>query len=659
MSDPSSRLPARPSFEQLQKRAKDLLRDVREGDPDALERFRNTNPKSAAKPAYTLADAQFVIARESGFATWAALKKEIGVEPPPRADRYEQLAEALVAAYGGSEEALQTLHEVYGGAFTRSSTPFNAEALRAHVHQRLTPIVEMPEATAHLSLEHARLFLARLQGFETWDKLLDDVSVGTKTAPRKAKPVCYRIDWKEHAIEIGPIVSPKDWDEIAAAIEQHRIPRIEANGTVTDAALRRLSKLECVTALNLDGCLKLTDAGLAHLARMPQLRKLDLSGWKGSLTDQGLAVLAQLTELRHLEVCWQQHVSDAGLTHLSACTKLERVNVMGTPAGDGTLRALGGITGLKHLQTGRGVTDAGFAALHDVPRFKAWHGGEIEYSLMSSNAAPTFLLLDGPFTNAGLQQLRGLDGLFGLSFFWHCPEFTSEGLAVLRTLPRLGFLGCQDAHCDDEAMRQMAAIPELRMLMGQGAVATDAGYRALSRSQTLEYMWGRECTGLRNDGFAALSAMPALRGFALSLAQVDDAALSTLPRFPALRELVPMDVTDDSFRHIGACEHLEHLWCMYCRETGDAATEHLSDLKKLKSYYAGHTRITDRSLELLSRIDSLEKLEFWHCLSLTNAGAAKLAALPNLRELTIDGSPGVTRDVVDLFPAHVRVKYSA
>lgn len=264
----------------------------------------------------------------------------------------------------------------------------------------------------------------------------------------------------------------------------------------------------------------------------------------------------------------------------------------------------------------------------------------------------------GPFTDSGLADLVGLDGLFGLSFFWHSPAFTSIGLQPLRRLPNLGFLGCQGAHCDDEAMRQIAAIPRLRMLMGQGAVAGDKGWEALSRSQTIEYIWGRDCPNFTGRGFAALAAMPALRGIGVSCKSVDDASLSALPSFPALRQIMPMDVPDAGFRHVGRCENLEDLWCMYCRDTGDTATEHISRLSQLKTYYAGMTQITDRSLEILGRMDAFERLEFWACQGITDAGIAHLAALPRLREITIDGSPGVSRDVVALFPAPVHVKCS-
>jgi hypothetical protein len=313
---------------------------------------------------------------------------------------------------------------------------------------------------------------------------------------------------------------------------------------------------------------------------------------------------------------------------------------------------------LRRFKSGYAVTDAGLKLIHEFPMFKTWHGGEIKYGLMSAEADPNHLLIDGPFTNAGVASLLGLDGLFALSFFWHSPQFTSAGLAPLRHLPNLGFLGCQNQQCDDEAMRHIAAMPRLRMLMGQGTVASDDGFTALSRSQTIEYIWGRECPNLTGRGFAALKAMPALRGIALSCKNVDEAALSELPHFPALRELLPIDFSDAGFRHVGACQGLESLWCMYCQETGDMATQHIANLPRLKSYYAGKTRITDHSLKILGQMTSLERLEFWQCSGITNAGVADLANLPDLREVGLSGLPNVTRDAAALFPANVRVNYS-
>jgi hypothetical protein len=391
---------------------------------------------------------------------------------------------------------------------------------------------------------------------------------------------------------------------------------------------------------------------------MPQLQDLVLAGGSSPITDHALDVLRYLGELRHFQSCWTKGFTDKGLANLAFCPRLEDVNLLGTPSGDGVIRSLAGKRHLRRFKTGQKVTDGGLRLFHDFPMFKIWHGGETKYDLLSPEAEPTHLLIDGPFTNAGVASLVGLEGLFALTFFWHCPEFTSAGLATLKHLPNLGFLGCHNQHCDDEAMRHIAAMPRLRMLMGQGAVAGDNGFAALSRSQTIEYVWGRECPNLTGRGFAAFRGMPALRGIALSCKYVDDAALSELPRFPALRELLPMDVTDAGFRHVGACENLENLWCMYCQQTGDAATEHLADLARLKTYYAGKTQITDRSLQVLGRISSLERLEFRQCSGITDAGVKNLASLPRLREIVLSGLPQVGRDATALFSASVRVDYS-
>ena len=276
---------------------------------------------------------------------------------------------------------------------------------------------------------------------------------------------------------------------------------------------------------------------------------------------------------------------------------------------------------------------------------------------MEFDAGPTYAGVEGPFTAEGLRAIHDLDGVFALNLQWQAGTMDSSALGLLSSLARLGFLALNGDRCDDEAMRQIARLPHLRMLLAQGPVAGDAGFEALSASRSLEYYWGRECPNLGGRGFSALASMPSLKGLAVSCKNVDDASLAALARFPALRELMPMDVTDEGFRHVGRCERLEHLWCMYCRETGDRATEHISGLR-LRSYYAGLTKITDRSLELLARMTSLERINLHHCKGITDKGVRALAALPALRELTIEGSRTVTRGALAAFAPSVRVRYS-
>src|SRR5437660_1339857 len=96
MPDHTSHLPARPSLEQLRKQAKELLGDYRGGHAAAAARFRAISPR-LAYPArtenVTLADAQFVLAREYGFESWATLVHHVeAIQSSSRLEQYEKLA---------------------------------------------------------------------------------------------------------------------------------------------------------------------------------------------------------------------------------------------------------------------------------------------------------------------------------------------------------------------------------------------------------------------------------------------------------------------------------------------------------------------------------------------------------------------------------------
>jgi hypothetical protein len=644
MPDSPSKLPARPSLEQLSKQAKDLLRKCRAGESNALQ------------PGATLADAQFAVARQYGFGTWAKLKQHIASIRPEGLKQFEQLAQALADAYSsGDSNAIRNINWKYGTSFVWEH---KAGDMQRHLPQWFAADNRTPE----LALSDAQNIVANSYGFGNWSGFVESFRQ-ERADPRSApvfisnRPPFYKINWEEERLTVRGPQSDADWDEIIAVINEHRISRLDAGG-IGDDAMKRISRVDCLTDLGI-GSKSVTDDGLLQLARMPQLLSVSIGGWSTPITDRGLAVLSHLTNLRRFGAGWTQGISDKGLSHLARCEHLEEVNVMGTPSGDGAIQALAGKTKLHLFRTGANVTDAGLALFHQFPMFKTWHGGELQYNLMTFDPGPTFLMIDGPFTNSGLSGLAGLDGLFGLTFFWHCPAFTSAGLEPLKHLANLGFLGCQDQHCDNEAMRHIAEIPRLRMLMGQGAVADDDGFEALGRSSSIEYIWGRDCPNFAGRGFASLARLPSLRGFAISCKNVGDDSLSLLPKFPALRQFMPMDVSDAGFKHVGRCKDLEALWCMYCRDTGDAATGHIGKLKKLKHYYAGQTKITDRSLEILGRMASLERLEFWNCDGLTDAGIAQLVTLPNLKEVSLDGLRGVTKNVLSLFPSRVRVNYSS
>ncbi len=115
-----------------------------------------------------------------------------------------------------------------------------------------------------------------------------------------------------------------------------------------------------------------------------------------------------------------------------------------------------------------------------------------------------------------------------------------------------------------------------------------------------------------------------------------------------------MDIPDAGYRHVGKCQGLESLVLMYCRDATNAATEHIVRLPQLAYYFNSYTTITDRTPDLLSGMDTLERITFDACHGLTNEGVAKLARLPRLREVRVAGR-GITDAVRTMFPASVAV----
>jgi len=642
------------SLEHLRKEAKRWLKALRADDADARRRLERAYPAVPASPV--LRDVQHALSLEYGHENWTALKGALRQLSMDRSapllgarttEEFDHLANDLVLAFDAKDEtALARLNEHYGRTFT-------FDDLWAEIWRRVYSFRQRAfrEPNQSLRLDEAQIVVAQDAGFGSWSTLQRAVASG-------APPIApYEVDASDNSISPRRRLTDKEWDEVIAVMKERRITKLEAHGLMTDAVMARVATLDHVTTLGLDGSRELSDDGLLHLAQMPQLESLNLSEYPGGkLTDRGLAVLRHLTNLRAFEMTWQRGITDAGAAHLRWCDRLERVNLMGSPTGDGAIEALQGKPMLSHVSSGRLLTDQGLLLFQNFPRLKEWRGGEIDPAAKDIPGAGR-LLIDGPFTNKGLSGLAGLDGVFDLDLFWHVSGITSDGFVHLIDLANLRSLGADGQLSDDVAMRHIAAIPRLRRLRAQGAAATDDGFEALSRSKTLESFWGRECPNLGSRGFVAFSTMPSLRGLGVSLKNVDDAALATLPRFPALRELTPIDVKDDGFRHVGRCERLERLTCMYCRDTTDTATEHIARLQ-IRYYYAGLTQITDRSLQILGGMDTLEQVEFYECNGVTDRGLPFLARLPNLREVHLESLPGVTLEGTRVFPAHVRVKYS-
>jgi hypothetical protein len=135
------------NLEQQQKRAKELLRAARAGDPGALAKFRQGPPK--------LAEAQFAIARELRFANWAALKRHTAAMTRERS-RLEQNAHGPVHSDLALDGDLRTLHIRCGSDLRR---PLQDAGFRGDFHEHSYPYLIGPVREGPGCLEQRARFL--------------------------------------------------------------------------------------------------------------------------------------------------------------------------------------------------------------------------------------------------------------------------------------------------------------------------------------------------------------------------------------------------------------------------------------------------------------------------------------------------------------------
>src|SRR5712675_10717 len=97
----SKSLPSRPSLEQLKTQAKELLKALKSGEPADLQRFRENHPQgssvdtSARDVSWSLSDAQLVIAREYGAASWPKLRERVAAMLVATGDPMDLLRQAF------------------------------------------------------------------------------------------------------------------------------------------------------------------------------------------------------------------------------------------------------------------------------------------------------------------------------------------------------------------------------------------------------------------------------------------------------------------------------------------------------------------------------------------------------------------------------------
>ena len=198
-------LPERPSVEFERKAAKALLRQLRAGNPEALQRAQSHERSltSETLPELKLADAQRIIAREYGFTSWTRLVQYFG---DVQRQRYEHLnTSGWIRGLDPAASLRRQVQQLLRAHSTREE--FAGRLLAAYVPQLYGQTVE--DVFSHSIAESdAQLALARFEGFSSWTALLEASAA------------------VEQLLNVDPW-HVDEWSDASAAIKTQDLPALE------------------------------------------------------------------------------------------------------------------------------------------------------------------------------------------------------------------------------------------------------------------------------------------------------------------------------------------------------------------------------------------------------------------------------------------------
>jgi ankyrin repeat protein len=167
-------LPANPDLEKQRKLAKSLARDFWRGEAEAIARVTALHPKPPATDTFSLSDAQLVVARGYGFASWAKLKNKIdGLTKTP--------VELFVAAVkAGDVDGVRDLLTAHPDIATRINEPlFDFKQMAVHAAHRNLAMLD-------LLLAHG----ADINAKSTWEH--GGFGILENVMPKQAAPLIAR-----------------------------------------------------------------------------------------------------------------------------------------------------------------------------------------------------------------------------------------------------------------------------------------------------------------------------------------------------------------------------------------------------------------------------------------------------------------------------------
>jgi len=261
---------------------------------------------------------------------------------------------------------------------------------------------------------------------------------------------------------------------------------------------------------------------------------------------------------------------------------------------------------------------------------------------LSSNANMSSQVLKPISELKNLQRLSLVQNRFN--------ELSTRRLAKLQDLQVLDLRGNMEA--GDMTLEVLAALPKLKALKHRSTAVSDYGMELLSRNGTIENLLIQDfaitnqsgahlaklkklsqleifrCQGFGSEGVLALKGLNLQRLTLRDLPIVDDQALEVFKELPKLRRLYLHEISgisDSGLANLGSLQTLELLDIWSLPQMTDASVDVIAALPNLKELTIRSTAVTDASVDKLLAMPKLQSLTFKENGNVTEAALKKLS----------------------------------
>jgi len=371
----------------------------------------------------------------------------------------------------------------------------------------------------------------------TWQELSGQQPAAPPIAPVAVQPAPSQTP-------VTPVQPPKPKaTEVIARFKA--LPPFQV-GDQTLSELASLTEgLENLTEINASGG-PVTDNGLAHLAKLPLLKKLELTSTK--VTNQGMQYLAQVPSLESLSLNGTT-ISDAGVAALNALPNLKELDLRNcqlTPEGFAAIGKMPALEGINLDSTG-GLNDATFDLIcnaRTLKRLRMNYAGGITDNGMRAleklEVLEELMISECPVTGEALMQVakNGLKHVKKLVMN-RCP-ITLAGAKAINSCKSLEHLNVGFLAMDDKGFVILTqGLRNLKHLhVNDCKNLTGSGFTALKVADDLEILNVHDC-GIVDQALPLLKGHKNLKKLDLSNTRVSGAAVQALRKFLPDCEIIP------------------------------------------------------------------------------------------------------------------------